>query len=454
MNNMNPPIHNYFNDSPFLNFVAKNFHGNWTHSDIPLYAAKVRSAGLVSESGFCVPRRLATFESIEDLRNAESSLPESFVLKYSDAHSGIGIDILKSIDQGNTKCRMYRDILKKKNVSWNEICNNQEVVSERISRDGSVWYIEEKIESGSIDVDIPFDYKFYCFNGQVGAIVQIDRNVNPPRVVIFDGNFFPYNYQVDYRLDEVRWRQGKPLIPFRAGELIECAEKLSKIPNTPFVSVDLYDGKKGPVFGEFTFSPGATQTKMVVFSGERLNNFDRMFNGEMLSKNVNNVGVLNVDKLRALQSDVGSLRADDYRALATAYYLGDKRSALPISKLLESTNSDLLNYVSLIWSFLASQDGDGEVNERIARQIFESPVFENDSIQHYLDKAEAFYKPYVGKHNWFTLRLGRLLRKKSDHNQKVIGEALIRGLVELEYGPAVRELANIDNEDPENLAKK
>ncbi|WP_444914157.1 ATP-grasp fold amidoligase family protein [Microbulbifer sp. TRSA007] len=441
MNNINPPIHGYYNDSPFLNFIHKNFYGNWTHTDIPLYAAKVKSAGFVSEAGFRVPKRLATFDSIEDLRDAEDSLPESFVLKYSDAHSGIGIDILKSVKQGDSKCRMYRDILKKKNFSWNEICKNQKAISEKVNKDSSVWYIEEKIESGSVDIDIPLDYKFYCFNGQVGAIVQIDRNVSPPRVVIYDGNFFPYNYQVDYWINDSFWKPGKPLIPYRASELIECAEKLSKIPKTPFVSVDLYDGIEGPVFGEFTFSPGALQMKLAVFSGEILNKFDRIFDGEVLSKNINNLGVLNVKKLRDMQCDLGSLRVDDYRSLATAYYLGDNRAALLLSKLLKDANNSVLNYVSLIWSFLASQGGNGEVFERVARQISKSPVFENDAVQHYLGKAEEFYKPYLGKHNWYTLRLGRLLKKKGDDKQRVIGEALVKALAELEYAPAVRDLA-------------
>ena len=122
---------------------------------------------------------------------------------------------------------------------------------------------------------IPFDYKFYSFRGQVGLIIQIDRNSGPVKIAMFDGEFRPLKRGADFLLSS-RARQGVPLIPLHAPEMLWWAQRLSLEADAPFVSIDMFDSPTGPVFGEFTYSPGGTHKRMFTFSHALLDRFDRL----------------------------------------------------------------------------------------------------------------------------------------------------------------------------------
>ncbi|CUS49602.1 TupA-like ATPgrasp, partial [Idiomarinaceae bacterium HL-53] len=158
-----------------------------------------------------------------------------------------------------------------------EIKQKQAAIRERFSSKEPAWIIESFKQGTLPSAAVPFDYKFYVFQGQVGLIFQIDRNANPPRVAMFDGSFKPLTLGEDYKLREGSVQPATPIIPARAMEFVWWAQLLSRETDSPFVSVDLFDTTEGPVFGEYTFSPGAVQKHMFTLSDKFIEELDGYF---------------------------------------------------------------------------------------------------------------------------------------------------------------------------------
>lgn len=117
------------------------------------------------------------------------------------------------------------------------------------------WYqkIEPKIIIEQLWNDkeqgIPFDYKFFCFNGKCHYIqVDLDRFTKHARN-IYDTQWILQDFTLQYK-------NGSPLKrPKCLEEMINVAETLAK--GFDFVRVDLYQVNEEVKFGEMTFSPGA-----------------------------------------------------------------------------------------------------------------------------------------------------------------------------------------------------
>lgn len=99
------------------------------------------------------------------------------------------------------------------------------------------------------DNKLPTDYKFYCFNGKVVAILVIwNRN---EEIHYIDGVFMSPEWQFISRRYGSHNDQYPPK-PSKLGEMIEYAERLSK----PFYFVrnDLHQIGDNVIFGELTFT--------------------------------------------------------------------------------------------------------------------------------------------------------------------------------------------------------
>lgn len=98
---------------------------------------------------------------------------------------------------------------------------------------------------------LPYDYKLYCFDGEVKAILFIaDRDQDK------HGGF--YTKEWDYiGLPGERYKEfeTQPSKPKSLETMIECAEQLSQ--GIPFVRIDFYDNNGKAIFGEMTFTPTA-----------------------------------------------------------------------------------------------------------------------------------------------------------------------------------------------------
>ena len=170
----------------------------------------------------------------------------------------------------------YFDHMSLKVHSASDITAIQQAQAASFTKKDSQWIVEELVAPLLSVGAVPFDYKFYCFGGEVGLIVQIDRNTGPTKVALFDGNFRPLKRGTDYLLT-TGTRAGVPIVPLHAPEMLWWAQKLSMGRHSPFVRVDMLDSPTAPVFGEFTYSPGGTYKRNYVFSHKMIDRFDFLF---------------------------------------------------------------------------------------------------------------------------------------------------------------------------------
>lgn len=120
---------------------------------------------------------------------------------------------------------------------------------------------------------LPEDYKFYCFNGEVKAILYIyGRESNEQAAVFFDKKwkYIGKTGKAVYKnLDHL------PEEPMNFEEMVHVAERLAK--GFPFVRVDLYNIQGKIFFGEMTFTPaGGLQPAECLVDGVSM--------GELLDK--------------------------------------------------------------------------------------------------------------------------------------------------------------------------
>lgn len=298
--------------SVFLSFVADEFRRRGTPRRKEL-AQKIISHPFADELGMRVPKRLAVFDNLDELSGED--LPEFFVLKFANGWSARGVMILQRT--GNDE---FFDHMALQPVTSAQIQRIQGEQSASFDSREPMWIAEEMVRSTLGTGEIPFDYKFYCFRGRVGLVLQIDRNTGPAKMTLFDGTFKPLRRNTDFILSDAA-RPGIPVIPLHAPEMLWWAQRLSLEADSPFVSIDMLDSPEGPVFGEFTYSPGGTHRKMIRFSTKMLDKLDGLMGESNAYGDVAPAG--SPESLRAL--DNPGLLA--YRAWAGYAYNGGRRGA-------------------------------------------------------------------------------------------------------------------------------
>ncbi|WP_258933752.1 hypothetical protein [Nesterenkonia pannonica] len=170
-------------------------------------------------------------------------LGDKAALKFAHGWSARGVMLLE-----RTGPESYFDHLSLREMTVEEIREAQKNAAASFRRKKTTWIVEELL-AGPQPGTLPFDYKFYMFQGQIGMISQIDRNSGPIRNAFFDGNFRPLSNERDFRLSPRRCSLAAPLVPRSAAMLSRWAIELSKLTDAPFVRVDLYDTFAGPHFG-------------------------------------------------------------------------------------------------------------------------------------------------------------------------------------------------------------
>ncbi len=165
-------------------------------------------------------------------------LPKSFIIKSTHA-SGWNIIVKnkKNIDLKNiiNKCKLY--------LSMNYFYLGREYQYKNIKPQ---IIIEDLLvdESGNI----PKDYKFFCFNGEVKYIqVDIDREANHKR------NFYDIKWRkMPFELNYPGFEKNVTK-PSNLNEMIEISKILSE--GLPFSRIDLYSIFNNVFFGEITLTP-------------------------------------------------------------------------------------------------------------------------------------------------------------------------------------------------------
>lgn len=187
------------------------------------------------------------------------ALPERFVLKSSHNSGGV-ITCLDSaaFDREGAK-RALTAQLKKDYYSV-----GREWLYKDIPRR---VFAEEYI--GGEDGTPPRDYKFYCFNGVVRAlIVCMNRAGKHVNYYFFDRDFnmFPLNRQTVRLLSDSGAKKIEK--PPHFEEMVALAETLSK--GISHVRVDLYDTSAGARFGEYTFFDSSGFDEDYTREGEKI----------------------------------------------------------------------------------------------------------------------------------------------------------------------------------------
>ena len=131
--------------------------------------------------------------------------------------------------------------------SWTELTESmkQDLASHAVEKDK--WIIEELLVEDEENAVPARDYKFYCFYGKVGLILEVQR--------------FPEVTYCWWTADGKRISTGKYEHDLYKGEPvtqadIELVSKISSEIPTPFIRIDFLNTKDGLVFGEFTPKPG------------------------------------------------------------------------------------------------------------------------------------------------------------------------------------------------------
>lgn len=222
----------------------------------------------VKNAGYRVPMHVHTSDPASALE-AGKSMGKRFVVKQPNSHSTKGVYILEKLSNGK-----FLDLFSLKEIDADDIV--------AIGPEPDYWLTEECIESPVAGRPLPFDYKVYAFRGRISHVVQIDRNVYPPRIAVFDSAFIPLRPKLDYWTDPERWLYEHHVMPVHAGAILEMASALSSSLDTRFVRVDCFDGPDGPVFGEFTFASGPDDVGMLTYSDRILSYLDEAMSGNVI----------------------------------------------------------------------------------------------------------------------------------------------------------------------------
>lgn len=224
---------------------------------------KLRGVERAQCVGVRTPRTIAVLEDVTEVDRVEET---SFTIKPVNGNCSRGVFVLHRIGEG-----MYFDLMRKRSFATADLKRvyDRESVSRHRRQCGytysptpaDVWAEESLLGPDGIATE----WKFYCFGGVPGMVLQIDRNAiqrpgtsYPFAAKYWDGGFRNLG---SIAADGVLHDMGRKLLheqlagPLHADELHRAAAVLSSAYPEAFVRIDLYDTPNGVFFGEFTPRP-------------------------------------------------------------------------------------------------------------------------------------------------------------------------------------------------------
>ncbi|MFZ7158528.1 ATP-grasp fold amidoligase family protein [Avibacterium gallinarum] len=191
---------------------------------------------------------LQEFDSIESIRF--NNLPDFFVLKPENGHSNAGVLILERKSPG-----VFYEAFTKKIFSVDDIKQKIKDNLNKFNISHSTRYIAEEYIPDIYGELIPHDFKFFIFQGEIGIIMEVDRNSPTSQTYSFyEPDFSPVTPGRVIGLKEDVKITLKSTPEF-SKNLINLAKRVSIALPTPFARIDLYyDGNHAKV-GEITLTP-------------------------------------------------------------------------------------------------------------------------------------------------------------------------------------------------------
>lgn len=169
-----------------------------------------------------------------------NSLPDKFVLKTNHSGGNTGVVICKD----KSRLNITGTIKKMKKSLKSDIYKS---LGEWVYKDvKKKVFAEQLLESSTGEIE---DYKFYCFDGYVDAVlVCVDRQVGDPKFYFFDEKWQLKRYNKRGKEAPADFTLPKPM---NLEKMFEIAKQLSK--GIPHLRVDLYNVDGKIYFGETTF---------------------------------------------------------------------------------------------------------------------------------------------------------------------------------------------------------
>lgn len=197
-------------------------------------------------------------------------LPNSFAIK---SNIGCGCNIIVP-DKSNMDIALAIEQMH----SWKD-WNKGHAHAEMQYDDVEPKILVEKYLKG-LDGSVPADYKLYCFNGKVRAILYMaGRFTDHPADVFYDADWnylgLPLMHNGRHQFNNMVPNE-LPTRPGSLDEMVRNAELLSR--EFPFVRVDYYDVGGRAVFGEMTFTPAAGfDTLSIPLDGKDMGEYIQLF---------------------------------------------------------------------------------------------------------------------------------------------------------------------------------
>lgn len=226
-------------------FMENRIQGN--EKGIPWFLHdKLKAFQFCEEHGFPAAEVLRVFDTPDEIDL--SGFAGDFVLKPTLQSSTKGVMVLTPIEGG------FYDSLRKRELTIDDIVQEQSVLFDRTKASGKKIIVEEKIADLQ-DFPIPRDFKAYAFRGEIAFMLEIDRNTSPSTVAWSDGDFQPLR-DGTILCDKRFVREMDSRMPPFAVEMIDLARRVSAKVPTPFARIDMYLTERGPLVGEITLTPG------------------------------------------------------------------------------------------------------------------------------------------------------------------------------------------------------
>lgn len=193
-----------------------------------------------------IPRTLAEFPTIEDFTPPEEAV---FVLKPKDGSHSRGVFVLQRTD----RAEVFRDVVTDRLIDRDSLIRTYRTLQEDQRTPITKACFAEEFVTPRPGCRRPDDFKFYCFAGKIGLILQ--KSLLPGSDATVRWKFWSSDWEdlgpVKYadRVDPSLPR------PDHAGDATKLVAALSASIPVPFCRIDVYANEDGVFFGETTPFP-------------------------------------------------------------------------------------------------------------------------------------------------------------------------------------------------------
>ncbi len=137
-------------------------------------------------------------------------------------------------------------------ADWTEL---EEVAEEELRGPGAdpdLWELQELVTREGRPAH---DLKFYCFYGEIGAVLEIARYPKP-QYAYFDGDLQPINFRLNPKPSFADINDTAVMAGSLTQDKLDTVRRMSLTIPAPFMRIDFLDADQQLVFCEFSSAPG------------------------------------------------------------------------------------------------------------------------------------------------------------------------------------------------------